>query len=93
MIRTRSSSSTQVHGGLSLGRAEKPCPGPGVEDPRVALDETSADRRDRSRREVALGAGEVVVVDGGDPLVLGSQLVEVARAVGTVDVDPPLVDR
>jgi hypothetical protein len=34
-----------------------------------------------------------VVVDGRDALVLGSQLVEVARAVQAVDVDPPLVDR
>jgi len=34
-----------------------------------------------------------VVVDRGDPLVLGPQLVEVARAVQAVGVDPPLRDR
>ena len=51
-----------------------------------------ADLRDRRRREVVVGAGEVVVVDRSDPLVLGAQLVEVARAVEAVDVDPPIGD-
>jgi hypothetical protein len=33
-----------------------------------------------------------VVVDGRDALVLGAQLVEVARAVEAIDVDPRLGD-
>jgi len=33
-----------------------------------------------------------VVVDRGDPLVLGAQLVEIARAVEAVEVDPPIGD-
>jgi len=34
-----------------------------------------------------------VVVDGRDALVLGSELVEVARAVQAIDVDAPSADR
>jgi hypothetical protein len=61
--------------------AEEPCSGSRIEDSRVALEETSTDCGDRPRREIVLRACEVVFVDGGDALVLGSQLVEVARAV------------
>jgi hypothetical protein len=73
--------------------AEEPRPGSRIEDSHVALEEASADRGDRPRRDVVLRPCEFVVVDGRDALVLGSQLVEVARAVQAVDVDPPLADR
>jgi hypothetical protein len=72
--------------------AEEPGPGSCIEDSHVTFEEASADRGDRPRRQIVLGACEVVVVDGRDALVLGSQLVEVARAVQAVDVDPPLAD-
>jgi precorrin-6B methylase 1 len=63
-----------------------------VEDPSVRREHARADVRDRRRRAVVLRAGEVVVVDRGDPLVLGAQLVEIARAVEAVEVDPPIGD-
>jgi hypothetical protein len=78
---------------LDQRNAQEPGTGSRIEDAGVALEEASANRGDRSRREIVLGAGEVVVVDVRDALVLGPQLVEVARAVQAVDVDPPLADR
>jgi hypothetical protein len=78
---------------LDQRSAQEPGAGSRIEDSHVALEEASADRGDRPRREIVLGAGEVIVVDGRDALVLGSQLVEVARAVQAVDVDPPRADR
>jgi hypothetical protein len=57
------------------------------------LEQATAHLGDRPRREVVVGAGEIVVVDGGDPLVLRPQLVEVAGAVQATDVDPPVADR
>jgi len=61
--------------------------------PRLAAGKTTtADVRNRPRREVVVRTCEVVVVDRGDPLVLGAQLVEIARAVEAVEVDPPIGD-
>jgi hypothetical protein len=73
--------------------AEQSRSGSRIEDPGVAREEANANRSDRPRREIVVRPGELVVVDRGDAVVLGSQLVEVARAVQAVDVDPPLADR
>jgi len=74
-------------------RAEEPCSCSRVEDPRVAFEKARADCGDSTRRQIVLRACEVVVVDGRDALVLGSELVEVARAVQAIDVDAPSADR
>ncbi len=58
----------------------------------LLLEQALADVRDGSWGSVVVRPGEVVVVDLRDSLVLGAQLVEIARAVEAVDVDPPLGD-
>ena len=77
---------------LEQRSSEEPGSRSDVEDSRFSLEESSTDRGDRAGRAVVVGACEVVVVNTRDPLVLGPQLVEVARAVEAVDVDPPLGD-
>ena len=77
---------------LAERSAEQPRAGAGVEDPGVQP-EACVRRPPRPPPERGSRlAREVVVVDSSDPLVLGAQLVEVARAVEAVDIDPPVGD-
>ena len=52
--------------------SEQTGPGTGVEDPGVSVQEAAADGSHRGRRSIVHRACELVVVDRGDPLVLGA---------------------
>jgi len=55
-------------------------------------EQTLADVCDGIWRSIVVRPGEIVVVELRYSLVLGAELIEVARAVEPIDVDPRLGD-